>query len=291
MVAAQTVEPLSAGLGLPIICADREQDIAVDITSKESVERFFGENSDKFQHLVLFAGFTNVDEAEKQRGDKDGTCWQVNVKGVENIVDACRKFQKKLIFISTDFVFDGTSGPYSEDDVPGPDLNRVGWYGITKIEGEKYIRENLDAGDILILRISYPYSGHDVGKEDFLIKILNLYKTGKLYPMYADQTFTPTYIPDVAPAILALLAKGGNGVYHLASPQTTTPYEFAKYLLEKYEGREVIVQKGSLQNQLKEQKAVPRPLLGGLKTKKIETIFTPSSWHEGIDKALSIWLK
>ena len=109
--------------------------------------------------------------------------------------------------------------------------------------------------------------------------------------MYADQTFTPTYIPDVAPAILALLAKGGNGVYHLASPQTTTPYEFAKYLLEKYEGREVIVQKGSLQNQLKEQKAVPRPLLGGLKTKKIETIFTPSSWHEGIDKALSIWLK
>ena len=77
---------------LPLVKADLNGEISVDITRPQSVADFF--ESHDFETVILFSAFTDVDAAEKQRGQKDGLCWQINVEGVKNIVDACNKFKR-----------------------------------------------------------------------------------------------------------------------------------------------------------------------------------------------------
>lgn len=270
----------------PVIKGDLPQ---VDITNPNLVERFFKDN--QFDTVILFSAFTDVTAAEKQRNQKDQSCWQINVVGCQNVARACRKFGRGLIFLSTDFVFDGTNGPYKEENPTGPDLEKVSWYGITKIEGEKIIAKSLS--NYIILRIAYPYSGKDTGKEDLILRIANRYKAGTLYPMYNDQTITPTYIPDIAPAVNLLQENDFQGTVHLASPSPVTHFEFAKALIEKARvlGPQPITQK-SIDDDLSKPGTTPRPKNGGLAVGKIISLgFTPTDWRAGIEKSVRLWIK
>lgn len=111
--------------------------------------------------------------------------------------------------------------------------------------------------------------------------------------MYVDQTITPTYIPDIAPALLLLLEKNFGGIIHLASPEPVSQYEFAKELIEraKARGPHPLLQK-SIDDDLKKEGATPRPKNSGLKVDKIISLgFTPTDWHQGIDNSVNLWLK
>ena len=264
-----------------LVKADLSGETPVDITNPQSVDEFF--RNSKFTNMILFSAFTDVDAAEKQREDKNSSCWQVNVVGVQNVVNACLKHKRGLIFISTSFVFDGTQGPYSEDSPVGPDLEKVSWYGVTKIEAENIIKSALDNHQII--RIAYPYRAKFRKKDDFAKQILRKYRQGSLYPMFSDQTFTPTFVDDLAPAIKLLIT--GNQtpqVIHLASPQTTTPNEFATYLIEVFGGKPSDVQKGSIVEFLQKSGATPRPVNGGLLVERIQGLgFHPTNWRQGID--------
>lgn len=286
MVGARAVSQLRQSENVEVIEGNLSGANPIDITDRASTGNFFSKND--FQWTILFSAFTDVNGAQSQKGDRNGSCWKINVDGVKNVVEACKKHTRKLIFISTDFIFDGTSGPYTEEDPPGPDLDKVGWYGITKMEGEKCIGQNFDSQNFLIIRIAFPFSGKNTGKEDFAVKTVNLYRNGNLYPMYDDQIITPTFIPDVAPAVLALLANSKTGTFHLASPALTTPHEFATYLISKFEGKQIELPKGRLAEQLRRPQATPRPLKGGLIVEKITPFFKPTSWKEGADKAIDI---
>ena len=264
---------------LSLVKAVLGSEISVDITDSESVTKFFEEN--EFESVILFSAFTDVDAAEKQRDGKNGSCWQINVVGARNVVEACSRFKKKLVFISTDFVFDGTSGPYSEEDVLGPDLEKVSWYGITKIEGERLINESLD--NFIILRISYPYRARCEGKIDFAKQMLQRYDQRELYPLFSDQQITPTFIDDIAPSIDLLLSKNTNGTYHLASPNPTSPYGFGIVLIRIFQRDPNLITKGNLSSLLQNSNVTPRPLKGGMKTNKIENLgFKPTNWQDGI---------
>jgi len=264
---------------LQLVKADLNGEISVDITEQESVENFFQDN--KFETVILFSAFTDVDSAEGQRGNKSGTCWRVNVAGAKNVVEACRHFKRKLIFISTDFVFDGENGPYSETDLVGPNLEKVSWYGITKIEGEKLINNSLD--DFMIIRISYPYRSRFGSKADFAKQILQRYDNHDLYPLFADQQITPTFIDDLAPCISLLLSKNAGGIYNLASPEPVSPYEFGIELIRIFGYDPHYIERGKLKTLLKKPGMTPRPLRGGMKTDKIEKLgFKPTDWKNGI---------
>lgn len=266
---------------LTLIEADVNGQNPVDITSERSVEDFFKRND--FNSLILFSAYTDVDGAEAQRGDKNGTCWRINVNGVKNIVKACRKHNRKLIFISSDFVFDGKSGPYDEDEPTGENIKDISWYGITKIEGEKYVRKNLK--DAVMIRISYPYRDRFETKDDVLKRILKLAKENKLYPMFGDQKISPTFTDDLPEAFKTIMRKEQNGIFHLASPKITTQYELAKKLLSIFGIYDVKVEKGSLADFLKSGDRTPRPINGGLNVSKIIKLgFTPTSWDDGIKK-------
>lgn len=264
---------------LTLIEADVSGQNPIDITSQKSVEDFF--KTKHFGSVILFSAYTDVDGAEVQRGDKNGICWRINVEGVKNIVSVCKKFDRKLIFISTEFIFDGQKGPYSEEDPVGEDLAKVSWYGITKIEGEKIITDGLD--DYLVLRITYPYRGKYEAKEDIFKKILKLAKENKLYPMFSDQETTPTFVDDLPEAFKLLIEKGENGIFHVASPKIGNWYEIAKELLKTFGLDPGIVKEGSLYEFLKSGNKTPRPVNGGLKVDKISKLgFTPTAWDNGI---------
>lgn len=263
-----------------VIKADLHSDTSVDITDKSSVEDFFSAN--EFEYAILFSAYTDVDGAEKQSGDKSESAWKVNVDGTQNVVDACKENDRKLIFISTDFVFDGTSGPYSEDAIRAEDLDKISWYGFTKIRGEE-TAETLKSH--LIVRISYPYRSKFDSKIDFARSILKKYDDGELYPMFSDQHITPTYVDDIAPALELIISKECTGIYHLASPELVTPHMFAEFLLTKFKGENIKLESASIVEFLKKEGATPRPVNAGLKTGKISSLgFEPTSWRDGIDK-------
>ena len=260
----------------------------IDITKKDLVENFFKHNS--FQWAILFSAITDVTGSEKERDNKNGPTWQVNVDGTRNVAQMCKIYSRGLIFFSTDFVFDGTNGPYSEDDPTGPDLKKISWYGITKIEGEKIVAQ---VTSHIILRISYPYSGKDTGKEDLFLRIVKRYERGELYPMYTDQTITPTYIGDIEPALKLLFARQARGIIHLASPQPVTQYDFARYAIDesKIKGPKSLETKSILEDH-KNENFVPRPQNSGLMVDKIRSLgFEPTGWQQGIDKSINLWIK
>lgn len=263
---------------LELIKTDLNGSIPLDITDKKNVDDFF--QTQNFEYAILFSAFTDVDAAEVQRDDKNGSCWHINVDGAENVAEAASKSRKKLITISTDFVFDGTAGPYSEEKPTGQERNKVSWYGLTKIESEKKVK-NVQGS--IIIRISYPYRANFSLKEDFARGILRKSEAGELHPMFNDQKITPTFTDDIFPAIKLLIEKKQSGIFHVASPQITTPYEFAIEVI-KASGKDTQnIKEGSLEEFLKRENSTPRPLNGGMIVEKITKLgFCPTNYKTGI---------
>ncbi len=259
----------------------------IDITDKASLLVFFEKEHKKFETVVNFAAITDVDEIEKERGSEKGLAWQVNVEGAANVANAAKKFDKFLVHISTDFVFPGTKdnpGPYSEDAKLPESSDGISWYGWTKLMGEKKVHEI--GGRHAIARISYPFRSHYTQKTDFARNVLFLYEENKLYPMFDDQIMTPTFIDEAASAIEEICELEKPGIFHLASSNTTTPYEFASYLLEKAKNVKGVVKKGSLEEFLKTPGRTLRPRLGGLNTKKTqkELEMKFKTWQQAVDE-------
>lgn len=159
------------------------------------------------------------------------TAWAINVEGTRNVVDAAQKTGKKIIYISTDFVFNGESpsvGGYSEEDVPNP----INWYAQTKYEGEKVVqRSNIPW---LICRPAFPYRAKFEPKKDFVRAILSRLKTGEKVKAVNDQIATPTFIDDIASALDKLIKEKAEGIYHLVGSQSLTPYAAAKMVAKKF---------------------------------------------------------
>lgn len=188
-------------------------------------------------HIVHAAAYVDATAAEKQRGDRGGICWRVNVDATKFIVEAAEDIGARVLYISTGSVFHGTkenSGPFSEKDRPHSTLEDQGWYAYTKFQGELHI-------DDTIIRISHPVvPKHLQVKADYTLKLLELYKSVGLYPLFIDQYFPLTYVPDLAVVIEAIIAKAERGVFHVASRDVTTPYDlfmFVRRLLNISETR------------------------------------------------------
>ncbi|KKU02590.1 MAG: dTDP-4-dehydrorhamnose reductase [Candidatus Woesebacteria bacterium GW2011_GWE1_45_18] len=262
----------------------------LDITNKKAVELYFETYKNEFHSVINFAAFTDVDGAEKEKGNEKGVVYLVNAVGAQNLAEATKALDKYFIHISTDFVFPGTEenpGPYPEDARLTEKPEELTWYGWTKLVGEKRVRQvNKNAS---IVRISYPYRAQFAGKLDFARKILSLYDEGGLYPMFSDQKITPTFIDEAAKIIYLLLEEKKVGIYHIASRDLTTPFEFASYLLEKARGAKGVVKEGSMKESLKVPGRPPRSRLGGLaneKTRK-ELGITLMTWKEAVDEFVS----
>lgn len=193
----------------------------VDVTKKDVVYRYI-EASDA-PWMFHFAAKTDVDGAEKEKSEKEQSAtWVVNVEATRSIAHACRKTGKRLLYISTDFVFDGKKNMYTEEDIPNPQS----WYAITKYEGERLVTSLGDYG--LIVRIANPYRVEKFTKPDFVHKIIERLTTHQEVVAVQDQIFVPTFIDDIAQALNVLVHKNASGVYHVVGSQAISPFAAAQ---------------------------------------------------------------
>lgn len=204
-----------------------ETDISsLDITDGKNVESVFSKENPKI--VIHCAAYTNVDKAEENLE----MARLINSKGTENIARACKKFSAMMVYISTDYVFDGKRDkPYLPTDETEP-LNN---YGITKLEGENIVREILD--NYYICRTSWLYGIHG---NNFVEKMLALAgaepelscesKTSRAeIKVVDDQIGCPTWTVELSNGIIKLLADNAEfGTYHICGSGQTSWYGFAK---------------------------------------------------------------
>ena len=192
----------------------------LDITQSSAVTAFFDANA--IQFCVNCAAYTNVDQSESESEIAE----KVNVAGARNLAEACKKFNAKLIQISTDFVFDGKSSlPYVETDTTKP----ISIYGLTKLKGELATANTLR--EHFILRTSWLYSEHG---NNFCKTMLRLAKEKKVLNIVSDQVGTPTYAVDLAAVILKIIKSDSSnyGVYHYSNEGVASWYDFAKAIFD-----------------------------------------------------------
>jgi dTDP-4-dehydrorhamnose reductase len=258
----------------------------LDIRDKESLRKFIKETKPSL--AIHFAAFTNVDQAEKEKGDKDGLAWQLNVEGSKNLAQVCADQNIFMTHLSTDFIFSGTpdfQGPYKEDAL-GNDEN-ISWYGLTKKRSEEEVKKACPQATIV--RISYPYRARYDRKTDFARNILTLFDQGKLYPLFIDQVLTPTFIDDACSVLCKLLRERISGeVFHIVSKDLTSPFEFGNYLLLRARGVKGAVVPSSMQEFMQNKVRTPRPRLGGLLSQKTQEKLGLNfpSWQESVDKMI-----
>lgn len=185
----------------------------MDITDPESVEKVLIES--KADTVVHCAAYTAVDAAE----DNVEVCRKVNAYGTENIAKVCQKLDQKMIYISTDYVFDGEgTRPWEPDD----ERNPLNVYGQTKYEGElaveKYVKK------FFIVRIAWVFG---VNGKNFIKTMLNLSKKTNKLTVVNDQVGSPTYTYDLARLLVDMAESEKYGRYHATNEGLCSWYEFA----------------------------------------------------------------
>ena len=201
---------------------------AVNILNKDQVSKAVEDFNP--ESVINFAAYTNVEEAEDQKDDKKGLCFQVNALGAKNVADACREFDKHLIHISTEYVFDGEKdiSPYNEEDKPNP----INWYGQTKLFAENYVIDSECKN--VIVRISMPYTPFYDLKSDVARFFLKQLTEKKLIRAIEDQRITPILVSDIANGLRNLIEVDAEGIYHISAKDSVSPLEFAKTIAELF---------------------------------------------------------
>ncbi len=202
----------------------------VDITKPESLDVIAKDT--EHDVVIHFAAKADVDGCEKDKAlGEEGDAHRINVGGTRNVVEACKPSNKKLVYISTDFVFDGKDAPdggYTEEDEPYP----INWYGETKYKGEEVVR---DSGlPFIIARIAFPYRKTFDAKKDFVRAIAGRLADNLPIAAVTDQSITPTYIDDIVSAIDTLMQQKAEGVYHIVGSQSLTPYDASMKIAEVF---------------------------------------------------------
>ncbi len=232
---------------------DFSLDTGVSILDKDNLAAAFEKHQDAVAVLHM-AAFTDTNAAWEQRGDKSSICYQLNVEGTRNILDLVKKYNQYLIYISTDFVFDGTkTTPYTENNEPSP----IEWYGETKYLGEKVITES--GYNSAIVRITYPYRANFEIKPDIIKKVLTKLQNGEVVKMFSDQICTYTFIDDIAYALDKFFENKYSGIYHLVGSSSHSPFEMAKLVAQTFGLDESLVQASSLAEYIKSQPEGSRP--------------------------------
>ncbi len=200
---------------------EKEGYIKLDITKKEEVFETF--RRIKPELVINSAAMADVDLCEKEKEN----AMLVNGYAVEWLSSASKSIEAKFIQISTDYVFDGLTGGYKEEDVPNP----INEYGKSKLLGEKNALKN----DELVIRIEMPY-GLNIAKNKnvFFESVVRNLKEGKTVNAAVDQIISPTFVEDIPKAVEVLVEKEAKGIFHLASKEHFSRFEFVNIIADAF---------------------------------------------------------
>ena len=223
--------------------------------------------------VIHCAAYTAVDKAE----DEQGLCYLVNASATENIAKICKKINAKMLYISTDYIFDGTKeGFYEVDDTPNP----INVYGKTKLLGEQAVQRIL--AKYFIVRISWVFGEHG---NNFVKTMLKLGKERKELNVVADQYGSPTYTIDLAPLLVEMIKTDKYGIYHVTNEGVCTWAEFAE---EVFKIAKLDVKINSITTAEYPTRA-PRPMNSRLSKKKlyINNFRILENWKDALEKFIN----
>jgi len=210
------LEELCGSTGCDLLAWTR---LVLDVTDQEAVSRCVEETRPDV--IVHCAAYTTVDDCERDAE----RAFRINAIGTENVARAARRVGAKLVYISTDYVFDGRKGAaYKETDTPNP----INVYGASKLEGERRASQCHDR--LFIVRTSWLYGIHG---PNFVKTMISLAREGRPIRVVADQVGSPTWCRDLAEAILKLVSTDAFGVYHISGSGQCSWYSFAREILAR----------------------------------------------------------
>ena len=228
-------------------------------------------------NVVVHCGaMSKPDDCELRQAD----AFDTNVFGTVQLLLNAETFQSFFIFLSTDFIFDGEKGMYTENDTAAP----ISYYGKTKMDAEEAVMEYQHG--FAIVRTSFVYGKPFYGRDSFPNLIAKKLANNEAFNIVNDQLRTPTYAADLATGISTIIHKKATGIFNLAGKDVLTPYEMA-IATANYLGVTNHELKPVTRNEFKEP--AQRPLKGGLVIDKAiaELNYKPTSFAEGLKLTLA----
>ena len=241
----------------------------LDTTKRDDVKKIVREISPEV--IINCAAYTDVDGCETHKEQ----CWKLNVEAVNNLITAVRTANARIIHYSTDYVFDGKNGPYSEEDKTDP----VSYYGRSKLASENALKTG--GLDYTIIRTMVLYGTGINVKPNFALWLISKLSKNEQVNIVDDQTGNYTVAEDLAYGTLKIIEKNCTGLYNIAGSDIISRYDFAVKLCDVFRFDKELIKK--IKTADLNQPAV-RPLNSGLIILKAQTElgFTPMDTTEGL---------
>jgi dTDP-4-dehydrorhamnose reductase len=243
----------------------------MDITKAEDVNRVFEEF--KPTHVINTAAQTNVDICETERE----AAYEMNATSVQNLVTACEKHNTHLTHVSTDFIFDGTAGPYNEEAKPNP----VNYYGETKLAAEEMVMKAkcpwAIARTVLVIG-----TAHDYGRSNIILWVKTSLEAGKTIPVVNDQFRTPTLAEDLAQGCWLIAKNNATGIFNISGEELLTPYQMAQQVVDYFKLDGSLIQETDGSKFVQPAKRPPRTGFIIEKAKR-ELGYKPHTFRESIE--------
>lgn len=226
------------------------------------------------QVIIHTAAMTAVDKCEIEKE----ACWKVNVNATDHIISAAQKIKAKVIFISSDYIFNGKKGPYREDDLPDP----VGYYGKSKLAAENMLRGS--SLDWAIVRTIVLYGVGIKVRASFVTWLLKELRAQKSVNIVNDQWSNTTMVDDLAAGIMRIIDLERSGIYNIAGKGYLNRYEFALKIAEFFELNPDLIHPISTKSL---NQSAKRPMRSGLEIDKAERELYLS--FRTVDQALKLY--
>jgi len=194
----------------------------LDIANKEDVKKVVAYYEPEV--IINCAAYTEVDKCETERE----FCWKINVDGVKNLIIAAKRTKSKIIHYSTDYVFDGKSGPYDEEATPNP----ISFYGRSKLASENALTAS--GVDHAIIRTMVLYGVGNNVKKNFALWLVETLKKNMPVTIVTDQVGNATIVDDLAYGTYKIIEKDRSGIYNIAGKDILSRYDFALKLCEVF---------------------------------------------------------
>ena len=228
----------------------------LDLTIKSDVKGLI--RSYRPDVIINSAAFTNVDECENQRE----YAWRLNVDAVKNLIFGARVTDSRIIHLSTDYIFDGKNGPYSEQDTPNP----VSYYGRTKLASENALQES--GIKFCIIRSMVLYGSGKLIRPNFVLWMVKNLQGNQSIKVVDDQIGNPTLVDDLAYGIIKIVRGKRTGIYNMSGSELISRYEFAKKVAKVFELNPILIKPVSTADL---GQPAQRPLKSGLICFKAES--------------------
>lgn len=248
--------------------------VLMDITRTDDIENAI--QKIKPDVIIHCAAMADVNQCEKEKD----LARSINVKATETIARQAAKIRSFLVYISTDYVFDGKHSMRKESD----ETNPVNYYGMTKLEGEQKVQEV--ASKWCIARTCVPYGTHPTRK-NFLTHVLEALQKRQEFPAPVDQHICPTYLPNLSRMIIEMGTRQIAGIIHLAGSTRVSRYDMAVMISEKL-GLDQALLKPVKMSEMKNWTA-KRPHDTSLDTSKAYKILKEKPL--GIEEGLDLYIK